>query len=279
MNSRKLVAPLLTIDAPPALASCTRTVPLPAPLLTMVAVLAVEFAPKKARVFAPLLMMFAVPALAVAKNETVEPGNAPEAPALLIVEAPAVEASKNVISTVELVTLITAVPAVDVSKKFIEANGAPLLNTTLVPVPALAAFEKLKAPLFVNVWPTADPLATPAPTKVTLLLLVIVYPGAAGVKVMPSMVIGATMTGFSLFETAKVAVSPAASGTFAGAQFSGLFQMLSAEPGGAGSHVCAGLMVVERMKVQTAAAERMKSRAGWIERVVFKGKRLAGWRF
>lgn len=72
------------------------------------------------------------------------------------------------------------------------------------------------------------------------------------------MLIGAMTVGLSLLERAKMAVSPGTSGTLAGAQFKGLFQILSAAPGGVGNHVCAGLIIDDRIRAPSAATERRR---------------------
>lgn len=72
-------------------------------------------------------------------------------------------------------------------------------------------------------------------------------------------VISLVTVGLVIVDAPKVAVSPGLSGMFAGTQLPAVFQLFVA---GAASHVCAGLIVVDRINVHAAATERARMRAG-----------------
>lgn len=79
-------------------------------------------------------------------------------------------------------------------------------------------------------------------------------------KVMPAMVMVEPIAGVVIVEAPKVAVSPAASGIFAGVQFAALFQLLFA---GTAFHVCAELVFEERTMPHKTAIEEASKRTGF----------------
>ena len=82
----------------------------------------------------PLFLIVAVPAFDVLKKPTTALGFAAPEPLLLMVEPPAVELSKKLMSPVAFVLFSVAVPAVEVSKNSVLL---PLPLSVMVEVPAV----------------------------------------------------------------------------------------------------------------------------------------------
>ena len=78
----------------------------------------------------------------------------------------------------------------------------------------------------------------------------------------PAIVIVEPTAGVVTEEAPKVAVSPAASGIFAGVQLAALFQLLFA---GTAFHVCARLEFEQRTMPQRAAMDDARRRTGFAD--------------